>query len=376
MQKTFNFKFWLLFILIIVVVLPAGVFLFQRLEGEVPSVTIVPAIVSIGKSQPVKVIFSDLKSGLRSIRIALTKDGKEKILYEKEFPLSGFGLKGDADKQDVELIIESEKLGFSDGRAVLQISVRDHSWRNWWHGNGNDIEKPVMIDSRPPEIDVLTRMHNINQGGAGLVIYKLSETCPDTGVMVGDHFYPAHAGYFDDADIYMALFALDYQQGAGTKMFIKATDRAGNSAQTGFPHYIRKKVFRKDVLPVSDHFLDWKMPEFKVDSSGGKPLTNLEKYLYVNKELRKANYEVLAGLCKETDNTLYWQGAFLRLPNSARRAGFADYREYQYNGQKIDRQVHMGIDLASVQQADVPASNAGKVVFADSLGIYGKTVFD
>ena len=34
----------------------------------------------------------------------------------------------------------------------------------------------------------------------------------------------------------------------------------------------------------------------------------------------------------------------------------------------------MGIDLASVKRAAVPASNSGKVVFCSPLGIYGKTV--
>jgi murein DD-endopeptidase MepM/ murein hydrolase activator NlpD len=71
---------------------------------------------------------------------------------------------------------------------------------------------------------------------------------------------------------------------------------------------------------------------------------------------------------------LYWKGAFLRLPNSARRAGFADHRIYKYKGHIIDRQTHMGIDLASVAQSPVLASNTGKVIFAEGLGIYGKTV--
>ena len=34
----------------------------------------------------------------------------------------------------------------------------------------------------------------------------------------------------------------------------------------------------------------------------------------------------------------------------------------------------MGIDLASLSQAPVPAANSGKVVFTDTVGIYGKTV--
>ena len=56
------------------------------------------------------------------------------------------------------------------------------------------------------------------------------------------------------------------------------------------------------------------------------------------------------------------------------QAGFADHRVYEYEGKVIDRQVHLGIDLASVQHAPVPAANSGVVQFSGDLGIYGKTV--
>jgi murein DD-endopeptidase MepM/ murein hydrolase activator NlpD len=71
---------------------------------------------------------------------------------------------------------------------------------------------------------------------------------------------------------------------------------------------------------------------------------------------------------------MHWQGIFSRLPNAANRARFADHRTYYYKGREIDRQVHLGIDLASVSNSPVPAGNTGVVVFAQHLGIYGKTV--
>ena len=45
-----------------------------------------------------------------------------------------------------------------------------------------------------------------------------------------------------------------------------------------------------------------------------------------------------------------------------------------YKGKVIDHQYHMGIDLASLALSPIPAANAGKVVFAEQLGIYGQTV--
>ena len=47
-----------------------------------------------------------------------------------------------------------------------------------------------------------------------------------------------------------------------------------------------------------------------------------------------------------------------------------------FDDKEIDKQVHRGFDLASVQQAPVHASNAGVVVHADFLGIYGNSVIN
>jgi murein DD-endopeptidase MepM/ murein hydrolase activator NlpD len=55
-------------------------------------------------------------------------------------------------------------------------------------------------------------------------------------------------------------------------------------------------------------------------------------------------------------------------------ARFADHRFYFYKGQRVDDKVHLGVDLASLTNAPVLASNNGKVIFGDRLGIYGLAV--
>ena len=62
------------------------------------------------------------------------------------------------------------------------------------------------------------------------------------------------------------------------------------------------------------------------------------------------------------------------MPNTKNMAGWAQARTYRHNGQVIDRQTHLGLDLASTAGAPVPAANAGTVVFAGDLGIYGQAV--
>jgi murein DD-endopeptidase MepM/ murein hydrolase activator NlpD len=71
---------------------------------------------------------------------------------------------------------------------------------------------------------------------------------------------------------------------------------------------------------------------------------------------------------------MLWSGRFLNLPNASNRAGFADHRAYIYNGQQVDDQYHLGLDMASIARAPIPAANNGTVVFADDMGIYGLCV--
>ncbi len=100
----------------------------------------------------------------------------------------------------------------------------------------------------------------------------------------------------------------------------------------------------------------------------------LEKFLHINGKTRKNNVEKILSIPQVSENKKYWDGRFLRLHGSARRAGFADHRIYKYKGKEIDRAIHMGIDLASTANAPVKAANSGRVVLTELIGIFGNTV--
>ena len=356
------------------IVLPVGWFLWDRLETEKPAINMDLLSPHLGQAQEFTLAVSDAKSGLRRLWVGLLKDGLETVLYNQKFPSAGFFKGGKVHETSVKIQIEPAVLGFADGEAILRTVVSDYSWRDWWRGNKTYTEKNVVIDTRPPEVEVLSRTLNINQGGAGLVIFRTSETCSQSGVQVGDRFYPGHTGFFKDPLVHLAFMALGYQQGTDTSIFVKVTDLAGNQAKGGLNYHLRRKVFRQDRLDITDGFLKQKMPNFSSQILQDTNLSLVDKFLRVNRVLREDNYQKIAGVCRNTDSKIHWQGDFLRLPKSATRAKFADHRTYLYKGREIDRQVHMGFDLASVAQSPVPAANSGIVIFAEPLGIYGKTV--
>lgn len=345
----------------------------HRMEGRPPVIaTEIPS--SFNPSHEFVLHISDAESGIHRVRIAIEQNGKETVLRDEYYPQKGENVNGPVHTLSVPIAVDTKKMGIMDGKAIFRIMVRDNSWRSWFHGNKAFIEKDILIDSRPPEIVVLSRDHNLYQGGAGLVIYRLSESCSTSGVMVGDVFYPGQTGHFSDPAIHLALIALSHAQDPGVEFHVKAVDLAGNAARTGLPHHVRRKIFRKDTIPLSDGFLDQKMPEFDVAVSPDSPHPMLDRFIKVNNALRDANYQTISSAVASSDSKMYWEGTFTRLPNAAPRAGFADHRMYMYQGKEVDRQYHLGVDLASLQQSPVPAANSGRVVLTDFIGIYGNTV--
>jgi murein DD-endopeptidase MepM/ murein hydrolase activator NlpD len=136
-------------------------------------------------------------------------------------------------------------------------------------------------------------------------------------------------------------------------------------------------VFRRSRIDVDDAFLGRVVPAILASTPTLKvndPSNLLESYLTINRELRKQNGQTITALAAKSAPDRLWQGPFKQLVNSAVESGFADHRTYIYQGREVDQQVHLGFDLASTSAAPVQASNAGRIVLAEFLGIYGNCV--
>lgn len=358
----------------ILIVVPLLMILGSRLENEQPQFTTDLSTPFIGKKQSFQLTAQDPKSGLKQIWVAIFQDGNETILLDKRWSAVGFLRKGATFTSNLMVDIDTANIGLKDGKALLRMMVVDHSWYSWGKGSRAYKELEVVIDTKPPVIKILSKAHNISPGGSNMIVYSLSEPCDQSGVQVGQHFYPGHQRYSDNDVLRIAFFALSHEQLSEKNINLMAKDLAGNETTSDFPHYIKTKRFKKDTIRISDNFILNKLPEFENELSKRSLNSNLDKFLFINKELRKKSKIVLDKLMQNSESSIYWEGAFLRLPRSATRAGYGDTRSYIYKGKIVDLQTHLGIDLASVAMSPVPAANSGKVVYAEWLGIYGRTM--
>lgn len=242
--------------------------------------------------------------------------------------------------------------------------------------------RSVDVRLAPPQIAVLSQFHYVNHGGTEMVVYRVTPPDVDSGVKVGDYEYrgfPAGGAGLSTGDpaLRVAFFALLWDQPTNTPITVYARDSVGNEGSGSFDYRVFPKQFRSSTIPLDDRFLARVVPpilanstELQVDDPGNM----LESYLTINRELRRMNNATISALSRGTDPEILWRGPFKQLLNTAVEAGFADQRTYVYKGQDVDRQVHLGFDLASTAAASVRTANRGRIVHAGWLGIYGNCV--
>jgi murein DD-endopeptidase MepM/ murein hydrolase activator NlpD len=350
-----------LLVLVVTAALLAGGFLLLR-DLTAPSVTLAPEGGALSSRRPLTVTVADPGVGLRTLQVTAVQGGRSTVLLSRDYP-PGSTLGAET--------LSLSGSGLQEGPVEVQVQAIDHARIRFGRGNAAEQTARFVIDNQPPQITVLSTQHNVNQGGAAVAVYSLSEEPAQTGVRVGERLFPA---FRQPSGAYVCFFALPWNMpptAFAPKVY--AVDPAGNERSAGLYYHIKPRSFPTDRINITESFLDNKIvPDFqRFFPEFSDPL---ELFLKVNRDLRKENIAKVFEVGQQSAPTPLWAGVFLRQPNAAVPGYFAQPRTYLHNGLIIDHQTHLGIDLASTARAPVPAANSGRVVFADDLGIYGYCV--
>jgi len=349
----------------VVVLIGLGLLLYLWFfEGEAPQISISPKVEYVGKEVAFKIEASDSKRGLRKVVFKLTQGSKEKVLFAETL--------GALKTYEKEFILKPLELGLSQGKIQLELAAYDNSMRNGGEGNLTTIRLEAIVDTTPPSVTPVSPFHYYNEGGTGVVVYKASEDVVETGVKTSDTFFKAYK-VEPQGNIWICFFSIGEGDRSGKKFYLYAKDRAQNMTNSSFNYQIRPKRFRSDTITVSDGFINTILPYFEsigIPSKG----SFLEWFKHINTVEREADEKKFKELAQDTSQTALWKGPWLRQKNSKPMAGFGDRRTYRYQGSLVGESVHKGIDLASLQNSPVEASNGGRVVFVGDMGIYGKTI--
>ena len=345
-------------------------------DSTAPEVLWIDPPEVMGPRTEFQVEVRDQGRGLKSLRLRLRRPGRDRMVHEESFDEAGFLWTDGVLRLRLELrpsdLAPREEL--VEGPFTLVMWVQDHASLGLW-SRETVAEQTFRLDRTPPRIEVLSNQHYIRQGGSAAIRYRLSEPVGSSGVQVGDRIYRGYPVPSGEEGVHICLFALGHDQNVETPMTVWAQDAAGNRGRENFWKRVFPGRFRKRNINISDRFLTRVLPRIVERSDQVRASSDsLETFLEVNGPLRRLNNQQIARMATRSAATPLWTETFLQLSNSKVESSFADFRSYFYRGENVDEQTHLGFDLASLAQAPVECSNAGVVIFADYLGIYGNTV--
>jgi hypothetical protein len=360
-------RFWLASAVIPALVIVGGIS-FLGWRQSVPGVRaeVDPPLRFIGLRTPLGLTLTAARGGVEAAEVRLVQGQGRAVLARQTFS-------GGAAQQRLQLTVEGGGLGLREGAATLEVIARDGFWRPLRTGDRPVLAHPVTLDLTPPSVEVVASTRYLAQGGGGLVVFR-ARGAARLGVNAGGLFLPAYPAGPADAALYVAMVALPWDAPVSTPIVVTAQDDAGNAVSRPVGAEIKPRRFPSGVVELKDDFLSAKLPEL-LPGRGSIPAADLlPAFLTVNRDQRRAAEQTKRELAARSEPRPLWQGAFVQPRNTKVFSNFAESRAYRFRGQDVDAQVHLGYDLASVKQSAVPAANAGRVVFAGPLTIYGNTV--
>lgn len=340
-------------VVLILLAVPAALFLRSTGTG----INVDPAVTSIGFETPVHLRLSN-PHGLKSLTVSVEQDGKEYPSAAQTKPV----------KLDQTVKVGKQSFpALHDGKARLIVKAVSNDFRGKTDSRSFDID----VMTTPPHVVADGVQHYINQGGSEMAVFTPSGAWTEAGVQVGDRKFrsfplPNHPGQ------YFSLFAFSYQLPVDTPVSVYASNPSGAVAKTTFWYKVFPKKFRASTIPLESMNIDRIVNQ--IDTQHKVPGDLVQRFVYINSRMRVENNKTLADLRFQTEPKFLWTGAFLPMVDSTVESRFADDRTYTWMGKKVDQQTHLGFDLAKLAHSPIPASNDGKVIWAQDLGIYGNCV--
>ena len=312
----------------------------------------------IGQSTTIIVNVHDPK-GTQKLTATLTQNNQQYPAWQSPAPLS---------TPDVTYTLAlgtKSTPQLKDGPAHLTLEATSAGLLH----NKTRYERDVTIVTQPPAITADGDQHYLYLGMADLATLNVTGPYTSAGIRVADQTFRAWP-MPDGKPGLFSLFAFAWNIPPGTIPVAFASN--GTEATAPLTVIFPKReqpVYKQDNIQVTDAFMQKVITELDPQGSGDP----IARFVRINTEMRKANNKTLSDLQTKTADHFLFTQPFARQPAKS-EATFADDRTYIYHGQKIDRQVHLGYDLASTQHMPVQASNDGAVVYASPLGIYGNCV--
>lgn len=381
MQNRYSHKpgFVKLFGLVLVVVfVGGGIFMLSsdKFEKDEPAISYKEPLIWNLKDR-FFIAFSDA-SGIKEYGVSLLHDGNKIPLETTREDISKCNVAID-DKNICISINKPQQIKTSSNSMDLEIYAIDNSSWNFFNGNKAEKSITIDIDSKNPQLAIISNSYKITQGGSAVVVFKAHDDNLDSiSITNGNYIFKPQPFYKDG--FYISLVAWDKSESSfGAK--IEAKDKAGNISVVPINFYLQKRNYRDSTIPLTDSFVDGKITSLTREIGERDPSDFPDKvslFKYINEEIRKYSVDRVYDVSSNYDRNIIISDftilPFSPLKNPAVMASFGDSRSFSYNGEIVSKSNHMGIDLASIKQAPVFLSNDGVVTLNEFVGIDGNAI--
>ena len=358
-------------------------------DWQAPECSLEPLAKGIGfKELPVKVSLRDRGNGIDTFTIVAQEGDATIQVIEKK-------LSSPVNNYEQILSLKIPKKLLSKNEISLTLTASDSNF----FANSASVTHSLPVDIRKPQASVLSTHHNGRVGGSLLILYSSNEKdLARHGIQVQHRFYhgaplanimspestpPAPAEFF------YTLFPLPLQSDVSEdELKLVLEDNVGNITSINFYSSIKpertkeaqltlsKKFFVNSVNKLYNDYLQEKgNPPEEFDASSLTDKRLIEKFKGINEDYRRILQEKITTVIQENRVAeKLWEGVFINPMPSKPTSSYGERRTYYLGDYEAGGSRHDGIDLADTAAATVKASNKGKVIFADSLGIYGNAL--
>ena len=364
-KKSNNSSFGLMLILSMIIGGGIYVYFSSTFERNAPQVTLDNNGYWNLKT-PLKVKIDD-ESGVKSYKIRLKSVNEDKVLQYEQLLNP---------QNSLELEIEPPRSTYSIKSKTIQIIVEadDLSKWNFFKGNSAKTVFELTIDKKRPRLNIVGNSYKISRGGSAVVIFKVEdENLEDVYIEANNKKRFTPQPFYKDG-YFISLLAWPVID-KNFKATVITKDKAGNTAKSYIPLYLKQKTYKISRIKISDKFLKGKIADLAeefVETQGVE--SSLEQFKIINEEVRAKNEQLIHELTSKVENKKingFKINKMYPLKNAQVVATFGDHRKYSYGGENISFSYHLGLDLASNAMANIDPQNAGDVVFNDYNGLYG-----
>ncbi|AEA33302.1 M23 family metallopeptidase [Hippea maritima] len=359
--------------LLLIIAIVYGIYQYTPLiRGNGISIVVDSPKAYYSPNKEISIHVNDRYAGIKSIKVKIISLNTDVVLFEKRF--------SDPFVRSFNLNFKANKV-VPEGKATFVVEIEDYSKSNYLNGFTKRISFPVVVDSTPPKVILLSGTGRISVGGTALAVFYVNDVnlsniylgVRHDGVLDKFKAYRADK-VFSNPHVYMSFFTYRLSKVKDYSTDIYATDKAGNISVVHIPVYYNSKPIRKSKIKITDGFIKTKVWTILQREGLSKKETLLGDFLLVNDVVRAKNAAKIKQICSSSQSKFLWKGRFEQLKDSKVTATFNDKRLYYYNGKLVDVKYHKGYDLASIRNARVNAANSGRVVFEGYLGVYGNAM--